>query len=125
MFLFKAPSGSPQSLRITSVGIVNAVIQWGRVECVLRNGNIYGYRASYFPITDNSDISTTLIIGTRQNVRSLMMTRLQPRTSYIFEVMAINLVTLTFGPVARITVFTKVPESKPILNAFNINVINT
>jgi hypothetical protein len=79
---------------------------------VLRNGNIYGYRASYFPTANSSDLRSTVVIGTRQEVRSLTMTRLQPRTSYTFEVMAINLVTLTFGPVAKITVLTKLPESK-------------
>ena len=113
-FIIKAPSGSPQSLRIASVGIFSAVIQWERVECMLRNGNIYGYRASYYPTSDNSDVTSTVVVGTRQDVRSLTMTRLQPRTSYVFEVVAINLATLTFGPLASITVLTKVPDSKLI-----------
>ena len=81
---------------------------------MLRNGNIYGYRASYFPTTNSSDLRSTVIVGTRQEVRSLMMIRLQPHTSYSFEVMAINLVTLTFGPVAKITFLTKPPQSKLI-----------
>ena len=110
--MMKAPNGSPQSLRIASVGVFNAVIKWERIECVLRNGDIYGYRASYFPAANSSDIRSTVVVGTTQDVRSLTMTRLQPHTTYIFEVMAVNLVTLTFGRVARITILTKVSNSK-------------
>ena len=51
------------------------------------------------------------------------MMRLQPRTSYVFEVMAINLVTLTFGPLAKITVLTKVPESK-LISCLNLNILH-
>ena len=87
---------------------------------MLRNGNIYGYRASYFPLANSSDLRSTLIIGTKQDVRSLTMTRLQPHTSYVFEVMAINLATLTVGPVAKITILTKLPESKLISSLMQV-----
>lgn len=107
-----APSGSPQSLQITSIGIFSASIQWERVECVQRNGNIYGYRASYFPSADSNEVRGAVLVGTDKDSRSMTITGLQPRTSYTFAVMAINLLRLSFSPAATISFLTPVPDSK-------------
>ena len=108
----KAPSGSPQAVKLTSVNLFNASLQWERVDCSLRNGRIYGYRVSYYPTAESDDSKGTVLVGTGNASRMLTITRLQPRTSYTFVVMAINLAILAFGPAATITFHTSIPESK-------------
>ena len=91
--------------------VFTAILHWERVECVLRNGNIYGYRASYYPNSDSDETSGAVLVGISASSRTLTITPLQPRTNYTFSVMAINLVILAFGPAATITIHTPVPNS--------------
>ena len=92
------------------MSVFSATIKWGRVECELRNGPIYGYRASYYPTSNSSDKSGTVVLGTNEDARKLTIIRLQPHTSYTFEVMAINLAILAFSPATTITIHTTVPD---------------
>ena len=104
---FSAP-GPPRSLRIVSVDVTNITIQWDRVDCQDRNGNINGYRIIYFPISN--PIAQT-VSGTRHSDRMLHIVGLPPQTNYTFEIQAINLQAGLVGVPTTTNVSTTAPQS--------------
>ena len=63
------------------------------MECQLRHGDINSYKISYYTTESNNikSINTTVIVnGTSDSERIFTAVGLQPRTTYRFEVRAIN-----------------------------------
>ena len=64
------------------------------MECQLRHGDINSYKITYITVTESGNImaiNTTVIVnGTGDSERIFTAVGLQPRTTYRFEVRAIN-----------------------------------
>ena len=105
-----APSGLPQSLSNISVSISSVTIQWSRVECLKRNSEITGYRMRYYQ-RPNSTAKEVNISGVMDSDRMFTIIGLNPRTSYMIEVMAVNREN-HFGPPTNIDVVTTIPQGK-------------
>ena len=82
-----APSGSPQSVSVSSQAFSSITIQWGRVSCIDRNSVVTGYRVQYR--IDGSTASVTRNVPGVNN-RRFTASGLEPCTSYRFEVAAVN-----------------------------------
>ena len=104
-----APSELPQSLSNISVSISSVTIQWSRVECLKRNSEITGYAVRYR--RPNSTAMEVNISGVMESDRMFTITRLNPHTSYMIEVMAMNREN-QLGPSANIVVVTSIPEGE-------------
>ena len=111
MLFSPVPSGTPQSLVNTSTNLSNITIQWDRLDCLDRNGDISLYRVKYGPTSSMDTVPMTTDVSTRM----FTAIGLAPRMSYTFEVEAFN---FNIGPPASISVATSVPESE--LQNFNI-----
>ena len=53
------PTGTPQSLVNTSATVSNITIQWDRLDCLDRNGNITLYRVRYGLTTSTERVPMT------------------------------------------------------------------
>ena len=82
-YIFTGASSGPRITTITP-GVTNISIQWGEVDCVERNGEITGYSVRY-----GLSSSTSRNVATVDD-RILVIDGLLIRTSYSFEVAAIN-----------------------------------
>ena len=109
--LVTAP-GYVQSLRATSVNITNITIQWDRVDCQQRNGGTDGYRVIYYPTSNPFDTNAMTLSGVSDANRIFTVTGLPPRTNYIFQVQAFNVVLDVRGEVANLTVNTSTPQGE-------------
>ena len=105
-----APNGPPQTLTNTSVKLSSVTIQWSRVDCLKRNSEITGYRVGYHQ-SPTSTVKEVNISGVMDSDRMFTITGLNPRTSYMIEVMAMNREKL-LGPPANIDVQTTIPKSE-------------
>ena len=116
-----------QSLNFSSVSVTNITIQWDRVACQDRNGDVDAYRVTYYPTEDSIDSNTRPIAGTSDNNRMFTVTGLPPRTSYTFEVQAVNSGLFVRGTPATLTVSSSAPQSElltfSLLRKSEINVI--
>jgi hypothetical protein len=82
------------------------------MECWLRHGNINSYEVSYTTAT-GSDVTTVIVNGTGNNERIFTAVGLQPRTTYNFQVRAINsALRNSFSTPAVIQNTTLVPSGK-------------
>ena len=79
----EAASG-PSDVSVSGVGVTSLSLQWGEVECVDRNGLITGYSVRYGPSESSSKQTVTVLS------RAFSIDRLLIRTSYSFEVAAVN-----------------------------------
>ena len=70
-------------------GVTNISIQWGEVDCAERNGDITGYSVRY-GLPSSTSRETVNISGNDAGSRTLSIDRLLIRTSYSFEVAAVN-----------------------------------
>ena len=104
-----------QSLNFSSVSVTNITIQWDRVACQDRNGVVDAYSVTYYPTEDSTDSTRQPISGTSDNNRMFTVTGLPPRTSYTFEVEAVNILLFVLGATATITVSTSAPQSELLL----------
>ena len=105
-----APSEPPQSLTNTSVNLSSVTIQWSRIECLKHNSEITGYRVRY--LQSESPTSTAKevnISGVMESDRMFTIPGLNPSTSYMIEVMAVNREN-QLGPPANINVATTIPQ---------------
>ena len=107
-----APGVSPEDLRAVSVDLTNITIGWDRIDCLQRNGIINQYRVFFYPTSGSRGNNPILIVGTDESVRMYTAVGLPPRTSYTFEVEAVNGVLLAPSPAAIQTVTTSVPQSE-------------
>ena len=103
LFFLSAP-GLVQSLRVSSVNVTNITIQWDCVNCQQRNGPIGNYRVS----VNGEGVSR--VIPRLVSSRMFTITGLPPRTSYTFQIMAVNTVLFVFGEAATLTVNTLAPQ---------------
>jgi hypothetical protein len=108
IFLLVVP-GLVQSLRVGSVDVTNITIQWDRVNCVDRNGDIDSYFVIFYPTSNPSDRSAQTVLGTGDSDRMFRLTGLPPQTSYTFEVEASNPLIRDPGAIATTTVSTTMP----------------
>ena len=84
------PTGTPQSFNTTPFS-TNITVQWDRINCLERNSEITRYSIRYGPSTTNSsEKMTTTVHGTNDNERAFTANRLEPLTSYTFEVAGVN-----------------------------------
>ena len=81
-------SRGPSTLTVTP-GVTNISIQWNEVDCVERNGEITGYSVRYGQSSSTSK-KTIRINGTNAESRKFSIDELLIRTSYSFEVAAVN-----------------------------------
>ncbi len=80
------------------------------MECVRRNGDITGYRVAYGRTGSQlEDMESGDVTGTETENRRFTALALLPRTSYTFNVMAVNSVGQT-GPPSTIIRLTSTPE---------------
>ena len=109
--LIAAP-GFVQSLNFSSINVTNITIEWDRVDCQERNGQIYSYRVIDYPTLQPDVVSTRMVIGTSN--RMFTFTGLAPRTTYTFKVQAWNSglhVPINY-PASTITITTTAPKSE-------------
>ena len=106
----------PVRITVDSFSGSSIAILWDRVECLERNSEITGYRVEYGRTEEDRRMGRQLrevevenIAGTGAENRRFMATGLLPRTSYTFNVMAVNSEGQT-GPPAEIMGSTSMPE---------------
>ena len=114
VLLISAP-GAPQSLRIASVDVTNITIQWDRVDCLERNGRTDSYLVIYYPTSNPNGIQAVTVFGTGDSDRMFSLPGLPPRTSYTFQIEAINPLIRYPGVLATINVSTTTPQSKILI----------
>ena len=87
-------------------------IQWSRVECLKRNSEITGYRVRYLQSEGSTSTAKEVnISGVMESDRMFTIIGLNPHTSYMIEVIAVNGEN-HFGPSANINVDTSVPKGE-------------
>ena len=89
------------------MSVSNITIQWDRVDCLDRNGDVTLYRVK-FGLTSSAEREARFT-----DVNTRMFTIIGffwPRMSYTFEVEAINIAQLLIGPAASVTVVTPTPK---------------
>ena len=123
LLYFATAPGAPQSLRLQSVNGTNITIQWDRANCTQRNGLTDSYRVTTIG-PDDTDFD--IVSGTSEENRMFSLTGLPPRTSYTFEVQAVNTVLFVPGEAATLIVNTSVPQSetsynKPVMHLLCFN----
>ena len=82
------------------------------MACQDRNGDVDAYRVVYYPTADPGDSVTQPLAGTNDNDRMFTVTGLPPRTSYTFEVLAVNSGLFVRGAVSTLTVSTTAPPGE-------------
>ena len=82
------PSRGPSEVTITA-GVTSISIQWNEVDCVERNGVITSYRVRY-GLSSSTSKETATVSGNEAGNRMFSTNRLLIRTSYSFEVAAVN-----------------------------------
>ena len=92
--------------------MTTAIIQWDRVDCLQRNGEIDQYKVVYYPIFDSSNRTSTTVIGNSKSDRMFTAVGLQPRTNYTFEVEAFNSGHFQRSPPAILSVSTSAPQGE-------------
>ena len=98
-----------QSLRVSSVNVTNITIKWDRVNCQQRNGPTDAYRVS----VNGLGVSMfTVVSVTSKEARMFSVTGLAPRTSYTFEVQAVNQALFVLGEAATLSVNTSAPQGE-------------
>ena len=91
--------------------ITNITIQWDRLDCQDRNGQIGGYRIVYSSSAAPSTIiDAQRISGTEDSDRIFTATGLLPRSSYIFQVQANNVRLDVHGAAGSSNVSTTAPQ---------------
>ena len=83
-----APSGTPRSIRFSSVTLTSITVQWSELLCSDRNGEITGYTVEYSSTTPPPHTNTVTVSGS--NNTRLVVGGLLPRTGYTFSVGALG-----------------------------------
>ena len=105
------------------MNVTSITIQWDRVNCIDRNGPAKLYRVLYYPTADPSQSDVKAAFDTGDRERMFSISRLPPRTSYTFEVSAINNLPnqALNGPAVNITARTTAPQGK--LDVYRVKTI--
>ena len=82
-----APSAPPTSVSTSDVTFSSITIQWGRVDCIHRNGDITGYSVQYS--IQGSDTAQTLTVSGGATTNTTI-SGLDSSTMYEIEVAAVN-----------------------------------
>ena len=85
-----APVGKPQSLRRVSTNSTSVHIMWDRINCTERNGEIIGYKVTYFPRDNSADKKFAYVAGTEELSRQYVAHQLTPHSTYTFVVVAVS-----------------------------------
>ena len=100
------------------MSISDITVEWDRVDCLQRNSEIIQYGVTYAPTSDRNNVQNNYV---SVNNRMYTATRLQPRTTYIFNVWAESqhstaedFISLS----ATTTVTTSIPDGIPKLTKF-------
>ena len=110
ILFFTAPNGAPQSINVTFSDFTNITIQWDRVACLQRNGEVNQYRIIYYPTSNSDDNTISLVNGTGYTDRMFIAVGLLPRTRYTFEVQAYYALAMDSVPAASIQAETSIPQ---------------
>ena len=86
------------------------------MDCLQRNSEITGYRVTYRRTGITEPLLEETLVGTEIADRVFIATGLLPRTSYTFNVMAVNNDS-EVGPPATISNITATPEGKQLLSS--------
>ena len=111
LFSFLSAPGLVQSLRVSSLNVTNITIKWDRVNCMQRNGPTDSYRVS---VNSPGTSMITPVLGTGEEDRMFTVAGLPPRTSYTFEIQAVNTVLFVSGGAATLTVNTSAPQGETL-----------
>ena len=113
---FTAPSGAPQNITATFTDFTNITIQWDRVECLQRNGDINQYRVMYYPTSNSNNNAIRFVDGTGDNERVFTAVGLLPRTRYTFSVQAYYAMAMDLHvPSATVDVETSIPQGDYVI----------
>ena len=83
--MYTAPSAPPTSVSVSEVTSSNITVQWGPVDCILRNGDITGYSVQYREVGSGSTQTMSVTGG---SVTKVMISRLMPSTTYSIQLAA-------------------------------------
>jgi hypothetical protein len=83
-YTFLAPSGTPQNLHIISIDDTTIAIEWEPVECRHWNGEITGYKVTYY---HGAEMMTQML---PELDHTFTATGLLFSTMYTFEVVALS-----------------------------------
>ena len=86
-FSLIAPSAPPTSVSTSDVTFSSIAVQWGRVDCIHRNGDITGYSVRYG--IQGSEIKQTLTVS-GDAMTNVTISGLDSSTIYEIEVAAVN-----------------------------------
>ena len=81
-----APSAPPTSVRVSEVTSSSITVQWGKVDCIHRNGDITGYSVQYREVGSAEGERTLMMVSNRRATIS----DLTPSTEYTVSVAAVN-----------------------------------
>ena len=81
-----APSAPPTSVSVSEVTSSSITVQWRKVDCIHRNGDITGYSVRYGEVGSAEGERTVEMVSNRQATIS----DLTPSTEYTVSVAAIN-----------------------------------
>ena len=95
-----------------AVGVTNITIEWNEVECADRNGDITSFKVRYGPSSIPSDRSIKTI--SNPNSRTFSVGGREIRTSYSFEVAAVN--SNGTGPYSTTTIMVTILIPSGMLN---------
>ena len=99
------------SITDLTINSTSITIEWERVPCNPRNGQIQGYNVVYYQTDDNSpEMIRVNISGVSDSKRMFTANGLLPLTSYTFEVRAFNMKGI--GPAANETFQTTIADGK-------------
>ena len=87
IFSYLAPSAPPTNVTISEVTYNSITILWGEVHCIRRNGDITGYSVQYGVHGSGSTQTLNVTGGATTEV---IITDLDPTTTYSIEVAAVN-----------------------------------
>ena len=92
LWITLAPTQGPVTVTCNTVNSTSITIQWERVQCNERNGQIQGYNVFYYQADDDaSEMISVNVSGVSESERMFTANGLLPLTSYTFEVRAFNM----------------------------------
>ena len=88
VLISSAPSAAPTSVRTSSDSSSSITVQWGRVPCIHRNGDIAGYSVQY-GVVGSGSTQTKMVSG--GDASQTTISELRSSRMYSFQVAARNI----------------------------------